>query len=109
MRFKIWVENNDQVFLGNGRVRLLEAIDRQGSITAAAKEMGMSYKKAWAQVNGMNSLASEPLVERFTGGKGGGGTQLTSTGKQWVKRFNQLKKKVDHFVQEESQQSLKVR
>ncbi|MEZ5579956.1 MAG: LysR family transcriptional regulator [Candidatus Competibacteraceae bacterium] len=64
-------------YLGAGRVELLEHIDECGSIARAAKRMGMSYKTAWDAVEAMNNLADRPLVVRATGGKGGGGTQLT--------------------------------
>lgn len=91
VRFKIWVEEGDEVLLGNGRVRLLEAIDEFGSISAAAKSMQMSYKKAWAQVDGMNSVSALPLVEKSTGGKNGGGAILTQHGKEMVQQFKEVK------------------
>ena len=99
LNFKIWVEKEDAVFLGNGRVRLLQAIEHAGSITAAAKEMGMSYKKAWEQVDSMNHQASEPLVITNSGGKGGGGTMVTEHGKQVIAQFLQVKKACKEFVE----------
>lgn len=66
--------------LGDTRVRLLEAIARCGSITAAAKEVPLSYKAAWDAIDAMNNLSTEPLVERSSGGRGGGGTTLTPHG-----------------------------
>ena len=104
MRFKIWVEGEEGVFLGNGRVKLLEAIEQTGSISAAAKQMGMSYKKAWEQVNDMNKHSKQELVRRMTGGKGGGGTRLTEAGRDWVNRFNSLKREIAGFVKEEEEQ-----
>ena len=67
-------------FLGDKRVRLLEAIDRHGSISQAAKHVPLSYKAAWDAVDAMNNLADMPLVERSTGGRAGGGTLLTDYG-----------------------------
>lgn len=99
LNFKIWVEGEEAVFLGNGRIRLLEAIDHTGSITAAAKEMGMSYKKAWEQVDSMNHQASEPLVITISGGKGGGGTMVTEHGKRVIAQFTQVKNACREFVE----------
>ena len=82
-----WFHKDDHKFLGGDRISLLEKIDECGSITKAAKEVGISYKTAWEIVNMMNNLADQPLVERMTGGKGGGGTYLTSEGKDIIRRF----------------------
>jgi len=71
-------------FLGDTRIRLLEAIGELGSITQAAKTVPLSYKAAWDAVNTMNTLADEPLVERAVGGTGGGGTHLTAYGRRLV-------------------------
>jgi molybdate transport system regulatory protein len=71
-------------FLGDKRVRLLEAIDRHGSISQAAKQVPLSYKAAWDAVDAMNNLADAPLVERSTGGKAGGGTLLTDHGRRVI-------------------------
>src|SRR5512137_792242 len=78
---------DDHKFLGGDRISLLEKIDECGSITKAAKAVGISYKTAWDTVNMMNNLSDKPLVERMTGGKGGGGTYLTSEGKDVIRRF----------------------
>jgi molybdate transport system regulatory protein len=71
-------------YLGDTRVRLLEAIDACGSITQAAKQVPLSYKAAWDAVDAMNNLAEQPLVERSTGGREGGGTRLTEHGRRVV-------------------------
>ncbi|MBC7956272.1 MAG: TOBE domain-containing protein [Cytophagales bacterium] len=71
-------------FLGDKRVRLLEAIDRCGSISQAAKHVPLSYKAAWDAVDAMNNLADKPLVERSTGGRAGGGTLLTDYGRRVI-------------------------
>jgi molybdate transport system regulatory protein len=72
---------------GHGRMALLRAIDAHGSISAAAREMGMSYKAAWDAIDAINNLSGSPLVVRETGGKGGGGTRLTPHGKRLVESF----------------------
>lgn len=77
----------DQALGGADRIALLAKIGETGSITAAARAVGMSYKGAWDAIDAMNNMADEPLVMRVTGGKGGGGTQLTQRGKRLVDAF----------------------
>lgn len=77
-------------FLGDTRIRLLEAIDRHGSISQAAKAVPLSYKAAWDAVDAMNNLAPEPLVLRTTGGKHGGGTALTDYGRRLIGFYRAL-------------------
>lgn len=98
---RFWLTKEGQSFLGSGRIELLERIDKIGSIHAAAKEMKMSYKAAWERINGMNALADQPLIERTTGGKGGGGTKLTPYAHELIAtfhRFNELHRQfIDRF------------
>jgi molybdate transport system regulatory protein len=81
---KLEVSTDVGAFLGDTRIRLLEAIDVHGSISQAAKHVPLSYKAAWDAVDAMNNLADQSLVERSTGGKHGGGTLLTAHGKKVV-------------------------
>jgi len=71
-------------FLGDTRIRLLEAIERHGSISRAAKTVPLSYKAAWDALDAMNNLADSPLVESSVGGVKGGGTRLTEYGRRLV-------------------------
>ena len=71
---------------------LLERIDASGSISSAASAMGMSYKAAWQAVEGMNNMSEQPVVERQTGGKHGGGTRLTTYGRRLVVAYRGLEK-----------------
>lgn len=86
----LWITAGGQSLGGHGRIALLRAVAEQGSITHAAKACGMSYKAAWEAIETMNSLAGAPLVERTTGGRGGGSTQLTAQGRLLVERFEQI-------------------
>ena len=86
----IWLSIGGESFGGKARIELLRAIAQQGSITHAAKAVGISYKSAWDAIDTMNSLAGEPLVARSAGGKGGGSTQLTAHGLRLVERFSQV-------------------
>lgn len=78
---RVWVERAGRAVLGKGRVELLDAIDRHHSISAAARHLGMSYRRAWLLVQSMNEAAGEPLVESATGGAQGGGAHLTAAGR----------------------------
>lgn len=86
----IWLTVGGESFGGKARIELLRAIAEQGSITHAAKAVGISYKGAWDAIDAMNTLAGEPLVERSAGGKGGGSTRLTAHGLRLVERFAQV-------------------
>src|SRR6058998_1925838 len=75
------------VAIGPGRADLLGAIARTGSISAAAREMKMSYRRAWLLVEAMNSAFRRPLVETLTGGEGGGGARVTKLGEEILRRY----------------------
>jgi molybdate transport system regulatory protein len=92
-RSKVWLEVNGQPFLGDGRYRLLMAVERSGSINAAARELGLSYRKVWAQLQAMEASAPFPLLERRTGGKGGGATRLTPAIRELLESYNRLRHK----------------
>ena len=87
---KVWMTVGGENLGGTNRVELLAAIGQLGSITGAAKAVGLSYKAAWDAIDTMNNLAGEALVERVTGGKGGGGTRLTARGRQLVDNFRMI-------------------
>ena len=76
--------------LGPGKVRLLELIASHGSISAAAREMGMSYRRAWLLVEESNRLFAVPLVETVAGGSGGGGARLTPAGHKAIAAYRQI-------------------
>ena len=101
IKSRIWIEANGRIILGEGRVRLLKAIDKTGSISAAAKSLGMSYKKAWSLVDAANSRAKSPLVLSSTGGKGGGGASLTDYGRQLVDTFETINRNCWEFLDKE--------
>jgi len=86
----LWITVDGENLGGRERMNLLRAVAGQGSITRAAKAHGVSYKAAWDAIDAMNSLAGEPLVERSTGGRGGGSTRLTVRGQHLLERFEQI-------------------
>ncbi|SFV90169.1 DNA-binding domain of ModE / Molybdate-binding domain of ModE [hydrothermal vent metagenome] len=85
-------------FLLKKRIRLLHAIDEYGSISKAAKAVPMSYKSAWEAVDAMNALSPEPIVNRETGGKEGGGTVLTAYGKRLLQHYALLEEEHSRFI-----------
>ncbi len=81
LRIRIVFGGGDEM-IGPGKAELLERIDRTGSIAAAGREMGMSYKRAWMLIETLNAMFRLPIVESTRGGPGGGGAILTETGRQ---------------------------
>jgi molybdate transport system regulatory protein len=93
IRFRIRLCKGDDIALGPGKVDLLEAIGATGSITAAAKSLGMSYRRAWLLADTMNRCFEKPVVEAEAGGRRGGGTHLTALGHELVRRYRSLEAK----------------
>lgn len=97
----LWFNRSEHKFLGSDRIELLEKIEEFGSITKAARAAGISYKTAWDMINTINNLAEKPLVERLTGGRGGGGTSLTAEGKRIITEYKiiqeELRKVLDNL------------
>lgn len=87
---KLMIDTDMGSFLGDKRIRLLEAIARHGSIVQAAKAVPMAYKAAWDAVDDMNNVAPEPLVLRTTGGRHGGGSELTDFGRRLIAYYRAL-------------------
>ncbi|MHB8666641.1 MAG: winged helix-turn-helix domain-containing protein [Burkholderiales bacterium] len=81
------------VAIGPGKADLLEAIGRTGSISAAGREMGMSYRRAWLLVDVLNASFAKPLVTTATGGQRGGGAQLTGFGVDVLRRYRAIEAK----------------
>lgn len=78
--------------IGPGKIALLEAIGREGSISAAGRALGMSYKRAWELVSQLNTLLSEPVVTASTGGARGGGARLTAAGEALVADYRAMER-----------------
>ena len=101
IKSRFWIATEEGTFLGDGKVKLLEAINETGSISAASRKLEISYRKAWKMIDVMNSQAKKPLVERQTGGKSGGGTQVTPQGLKAIESFMILKTKCADFMDAE--------
>lgn len=97
---RLWITREGKSLAGRGRIELLVRIDSTGSISQAAKAMGMSYKAAWDAIDAMNMTAGKSLVERVTGGKGGGGSHITAAGYELIAAYERYEKQHQLFLQQ---------
>jgi molybdate transport system regulatory protein len=95
---KLRVMFGSEIAMGPGKADLLEAIRDTGSISASAKRLGMSYRRAWLLVDTMNRCFREPLVASSTGGPGGGGARLTPFGARVLARFRAMRERIDRAL-----------
>lgn len=101
----VWLTVGGASLGGPGKMALLAKVAECGSITQAAKLLSMSYKAAWDAIDHMNNLAGEPLLERVSGGKGGGGSRLTSRGKQLLENFRLIESEHRKFLDQLGRQA----
>lgn len=90
VRFRLRIYKDAVVAIGPGKVDLLEAIAEAGSISGAAREMNMSYRRAWLLVEELNQALALPAVATATGGAHGGGARLTEVGERIVQRYRAI-------------------
>lgn len=100
-RTNVWLEANGEVALSRWRVELLQAIDRAGSISAAAEAMNIQYRLAWQRIHEMEERLGVALLHTTTGGAGGGGSTLTPTARELVARFLAMAEAVDVYAGEQ--------
>jgi molybdate transport system regulatory protein len=84
--------------MGPGKARLVAAIDATGSISAAARSMSMSYRRAWQLVDALNESFSQPVVLTATGGRRGGGARVTAFGRELIRRFRAMEDKASAAI-----------
>jgi molybdate transport system regulatory protein len=108
IRSRIWIESDENVFLGEGRIQLLKAIGKTGSLSKAAKSLNISYKKAWSLIDAVNKSAKTPVTVNNVGGKGGGGTELTEYGKSLISIFDDINKNCWAFLDQQLQKFNKL-
>ena len=92
VQFRLRITKENDIAIGPGKVALLEAIIETGSITAAAKALGMSYRRAWLLIDSMNQMFKLPVVDAATGGRHGGGTNVTPTGLKVIECYRGIEK-----------------
>ena len=90
VQFRLRISRGENIAVGPGKIDLLEAIAATGSITAGARQIGMSYRRAWLLVDTMNRCFKRRVVEAEAGGKRGGGTRLTALGSEVVHRYRRI-------------------
>lgn len=91
VKSKIWIEDEEgKVVFGAGRMRILSAVEEYGSILAAAKSLGMSYRAVWGKIKATEERLGQPILEKQTGGAHGGGSTLTPFGRILIERFREL-------------------
>jgi molybdate transport system regulatory protein len=92
IRFRIHFANNCHV--GPGKIDLLEAIHRSGSLSQAARDLGMSYRRAWLLIDSLKNSFRESVTVAVTGGKGGGGVTLTGFGQELIRSYRALERDI---------------
>jgi molybdate transport system regulatory protein len=98
-KFKLWLNIKDvQGVFGDGKWRLLGAINKKGSLKQASEALGMSYRKAWGDLKKAQGALRVTLVEKQRGGVLGGKTTLTSQGKKWVKAYTRFRSDIEKAV-----------
>jgi molybdate transport system regulatory protein len=100
LKARIWFMRDGVTVLGEGRVALLEQIDRTGCISQAARDLGLSYKKAWEMVKAMNGAALSPFVLKASGGVGGGKSLLTEAGHEAIRFYREVEQRQLQLLQD---------
>ncbi|MBS1573952.1 MAG: LysR family transcriptional regulator [Bacteroidetes bacterium] len=100
---RLWIECNSSRFFGPGPLELLERIDATGSINQAAKEMKMSYKKAWEIINTLNEPSAKPLITTQTGGTKGGGSVISDEARELIAYYRHLRERFNNFLKKETE------
>lgn len=98
IKSKLWIEVEGEPVFGRGRRFLLQAIDTYGSINRAAREINISYRKAWSYIKAMEERLGIKLVERQAGGKNGGGAVLTDEAREFIKRYELMEEGIRKIV-----------
>jgi molybdate transport system regulatory protein len=107
-QFRLRIRRGADIALGPGKVDLLEAIARRGSISAAARSLRMSYRRAWLLVDTMNRCFKRPVVAAEIGGKRGGGARLTAAGAEVARRYRRIEQQASRASAAEMRALLKL-
>lgn len=106
LKFRLRVTDGDAIAIGPGKIALLEAVDSTGSITAAAKQLGMSYRRAWMLLDELNGSLRLPAVDSAKGGPHGGGSALTGEGRRLIQIYRRIESQAHRSCQRDIQQLL---
>lgn len=98
---KIWIEDDEgRLLLGEGRLEILKAIERNGSLSAAARELGMSYRAVWGKIRTTEKRLGVKLVDGVAGGRQHGGAVLTENARLFVAKFDEFDRRAREAVDE---------
>jgi molybdate transport system regulatory protein len=108
-QFKLWISSSvaEGVF-GDGKWRLLSAIARDGSLRAAAQELGISYRKAWGDLKKAEECLGITFIHKHRGGSRGGKTSLTSEGRKWVEAYSRFREELEKAADNSFQNNIRV-
>jgi len=95
LRFRMRISDGDRIAVGPGKIALLEAVGHTGSITAAAKSLDMSYRRAWLLIDELNRSLAQPAIDSAKGGLQGGGSSLTEVGQQLIALYRRIEKRAE--------------
>jgi molybdate transport system regulatory protein len=108
-RFKLWLSTRDiEGVFGDGKWRLLKAIESTGSLTSASESLRISYRKAWGDLKKAQEALNVALVKKQRGGILGGQTTLTEQGKKWIKAYTRFRSDIEKAVEKAYEKHIKV-
>ena len=108
MRFRLRITAGDAIAIGPGKIALIEAIAKTGSITSAAKSLDMSYRRAWLLLDDLNRALKKPAVDSAKGGQNGGGSQVTDAGLQLITLYRGIEAKAAETCRAEVSRLLRM-
>lgn len=104
LSFKIWLEYLGKPLIGKGGAQILEQIEKEHSLTKAAKKLGMSYRYVWSYIKRVEKTLEKPVIETYRGGRrGGGGAELTTFGKELLEEYKLLESLLNKALAEARQ------
>ena len=104
IKSKLWLEKDGKPVFGIGKLKLLKAITKEGSICKASKMTNISFRRAWSHLDDAERNFGVPLLEKHRGGRGGGSSILTGEARELVSRFERLNDEVREFAQKKFQE-----
>ena len=99
---KIWITHKGEMVFGRGRAQLHEAVERTGSLSEAARRLGLSYRHAWSMLDSSERHLGKALVKRTRGGAGGGGAALTAAGRNLLGKYLAIEQRFEEFARDQS-------
>ncbi len=106
VRSKVWFEKNGKLVFGEGKSKILKAIEKHRSINKAAGSLNMSFRHAWSYINEIERRIGARMIERTKGGRDGGGSRLTPLAAQLIERYDRLKEDVDEYADRRAKEFL---